>query len=102
MNDLIERLRESAELWANEVSTRKAAADALEAQAKRIEELVAERDAAVADAERLTYLEGDEMKRVFKIGKTWYWKQEYGQPHRKAKTLRAAIDTARAALKEKQ
>lgn len=46
------------------------------------------------DTARLDMLESDKMMRVFKIGKTWYWKPAYGMPHRKAKTLREAIDAA--------
>jgi hypothetical protein len=76
--------------------------DALNAECLRlghqeadVAQLRAERDAAMADAQRLDYLEGDAMTRVFKIGKTWYWKPEYRQPHRKATTLRVSIDAAR-------
>lgn len=65
----------------------------------RLAEQVAEaravpKPAVRTDTARLDMLESDKMMRVFKIGKTWYWKPAYGMPHRKAKTLREAIDAA--------
>ena len=58
------------------------------------EERAVPKPAVRTDTARLDMLESDKMMRVFKIGKTWYWKPAYGMPHRKAKTLREAIDAA--------
>ena len=49
------------------------------------------------DAMRLDWLEADAGKCVFHLGHAWYTRTSYGLPYRKQKSLRAAIDTARAA-----
>lgn len=58
-------------------------------------------DSALEDAARLDWLEADEMKRVFHLGKFWYTRASYGMPYRKRASLREAIDTARAAQEGK-
>lgn len=53
------------------------------------------------DTKRLDWMEtgGDQL---FNLGTTWYARAGYGQPHRKYKDLRSAIDAAMAAQKEKK
>lgn len=46
------------------------------------------------DAARLDWLESDGCTQVFKIGNRWYTRAAYHMPHRRAVTLRAAIDAA--------
>ena len=47
-----------------------------------------------ADAQRLDWLESDKGRRVIELGGRWYVRANFGQPHRRAATLRAAIDQA--------
>jgi hypothetical protein len=84
-DDLIARLRESAEAWANEVDTRKEAADRIEAQAARIAELLSER-------EQLSILVSD-------LQSALEYHQEQTRP---IHSTRNAILAARAALAPKE
>lgn len=52
-----------------------------------------ERDALREDAARLDFMETHPS--MFELGRRWYWRVGYGQPFRRADTLRAAIDAAR-------
>ena len=54
-------------------------------------------DSVLEDAARLDWLEADESKCVFHLGKNWYTRPSYGMPYRKRASLRAAIDAAMAA-----
>jgi hypothetical protein len=47
-----------------------------------------------ADAQRLDWLESDKGRRVIELGGRWYVRANFGQPHRRAATLRGAIDQA--------
>lgn len=53
-------------------------------------------EAAEKDAARLDWLDRDGATKAFKLGATWYTRPAYGQPHRKASNVRAAIDAALA------
>lgn len=53
------------------------------------------------DTARLDWLEADVGKRVFHLGEAWYIRTNYGQPYRKQKSLREAIDAAITAQAEK-
>lgn len=46
------------------------------------------------DAERLDYLEKDGGKTVQNVIDKWYWRTGWGTPHRRAESIRAAIDAA--------
>lgn len=50
---------------------------------------------ATGDSERLDWLEKDRDEMVFRIGRNWYWHMGWGRTHRRASSLRAAIDAAR-------
>lgn len=52
------------------------------------------------DAARMDWLEGDGTAQVFKIGSTWYCRDGYGKPHRRAESLRTAIDAAMTTKEE--
>lgn len=52
--------------------------------------------AAKNDAVRLDYLQ-ELPESVIRLGNSWYWRTGYAKPHKKAKSLREAID---AAMKE--
>ena len=49
------------------------------------------------DTKRLDWMDKDTGERVLHLGACWYTRPTYGQPHRKQKNLRAAIDAALAA-----
>ena len=49
------------------------------------------------DTKRLDWMGKDAGERVFHVGANWYTRPTYGQPYRKHKNLRAAIDAAIAA-----
>ena len=49
------------------------------------------------DTKRLDWMDKDAGERVFHVGADWYTRPTYGQPYRKHKNLRAAIDAALAA-----
>ena len=52
-------------------------------------------DSVLEDAARLDWLEADESRCVFHLGKSWYTRPSYGLPYRKRASLREAIDDAR-------
>lgn len=64
-----------------------------------VKERRAELDAVIdelwKDSERLDWMEGAASSNVFKIGKTWYTRYDYQQPHKRRNSLREAIDAAR-------
>ena len=47
------------------------------------------------DTMRLDWLDADESRCVFHLGKSWYTRPSYGLPYRKRASLREAIDDAR-------
>src|SRR3990167_5823198 len=49
------------------------------------------------DTMRLDWLDADDSRCVFHLGKSWYTRPSYGLPYRKRASLREAIDSARAA-----
>lgn len=53
------------------------------------------------DTIRLDWLDADESRCVFHLGKSWYTRPSYGMPYRKRASLREAIDAARAAQEGK-
>ena len=53
------------------------------------------------DTMRLDWLDADESRCVFHLGKSWYTRPSYGLPYRKRASLREAIDAARAAQEGK-
>ena len=54
----------------------------------------------ITDTERLTFLEEKMNSHLINIGKRWYWRLGYGKPHRRADSLREAIDQAMLLSKE--
>lgn len=52
------------------------------------------------DTKRLDWMETMGSDRVVNLGTTWYARVGYGQPHRRYKDLRTAVDAAMAAQKE--
>jgi hypothetical protein len=60
----------------------------------------AEVEALRADAEMLDWLGEKGLVHVFSVGNTWYSRIAYGQPYTKHKTLREAVNAARAAQEE--
>lgn len=54
----------------------------------------------LADAERLDYMQDKLPESVLRFGENWYWRHGYGKPHRRAKSLREAIDAAIAKAKD--
>lgn len=63
-------------------------------QRAKLREAAAELRRLSADARRLDWLEADKGRRVTELGGRWYVRANFGQPHRRAATLRAAIDQA--------
>lgn len=57
-------------------------------------------ESVLEDAARLDWLEADESKCVFHLGKSWYTRSSYGMPYRKRASLRAAIDAAMGAARK--
>jgi hypothetical protein len=51
------------------------------------------------DTKRIDLMDKDAGERVVNLGANWYTRQSYGQPYRKHKNLRAAIDAAMVAQK---
>ncbi len=47
----------------------------------------------VTDTQRLYWL-AKHPELIFSIGGRWYWREGYGMPHRRATSLREAIDLA--------
>lgn len=73
---------------------------------KHFERTIAEKAApqpspASQDAARLDWLDADESRCVFHLGKSWYTRDNFGMPYRKRASLREAIDAARAAQEGK-
>ena len=48
-----------------------------------------------ADAKRLDYLDIKYQETIERLCGVWYWRNGYGQPRKKAKSVREAIDAAR-------
>lgn len=58
-------------------------------------------EALRVDAARINYLNKNKEKNVFSIVSSWYTRPGYGQPYKKRKSLREAIDAAIAAEETK-
>lgn len=89
---LIGRLREGSMPYALVIEIIRERIDAAKAA---IHARAAQGDAL--DAARLDWLDADESRCVFHLGKSWYTRPSYGLPYRKRASLREAIDAARAA-----
>lgn len=87
---LIGRLREGSMPYARAIEIIRERIDAAKAA---IRARAAQGDAL--DTMRLDWLDADESRCVFHLGKSWYTRPSYGLPYRKRASLREAIDAAR-------
>jgi hypothetical protein len=109
--ELIKRLKETQNSDQHNFDRWQACQEKLEVDEKRIGSLIKELnerftnqcsveyklEAAEKDAARLDYLQDKLPESVIRLGDSWYWRTGYGKPHKKAQSLREAID---AAMKE--